>query len=226
MVHLLLPKAEMSTATELQIDADQLEVSRIRALRGPNYWRLAPVIACDVRLGELEELTSIDVPGFCDRLVEALPSLREHPCSRGTTGGFVDRLREGTHWPHILEHVALELQTLAGCDVGFGRVVPSGDEGVWWVIVAYDEEEVGLESVREGAALIRACMTGDPYDVKALTERLQELYETVRPGPPTAAIVGEARPPAIPVRRLNSGPLVQLGPGAHLRGLPATMPAN
>src|SRR3954468_14845084 len=95
-----------------------LRVSRIRALRGPNYWRLAPVIACDVRLGELEELTSIDVPGFCDRLVEALPSLREHPCSRGVTGGFVDRLREGTHWPHVLEHVALELQTLAGSDVG------------------------------------------------------------------------------------------------------------
>ena len=77
-------------------------------------------------LGELDEVTSLDIPGFCDRLIEALPSLREHPCSRGTSGGFVDRLREGTHWPHILEHVALELQTLAGSDVSFGRVVPSG----------------------------------------------------------------------------------------------------
>jgi cyanophycin synthetase len=200
-----------------------LRVSRIRALRGPNYWRLAPVIACDVRLGELEELTSIDVPGFCDRLVEALPSLREHPCSRGTTGGFVDRLREGTHWPHILEHVALELQTLAGSDVGFGRVVPSGDEGVWWVIVAYDEEEVGLESVREGAALIRACIGGSPYDVAGLTARLQELYESVRLGPSTAAIVEEARRRGTPVRRLNSGSLVQLGHGRNLRRIQATM---
>jgi len=205
------------------IPAAALRVSRIRALRGPNYWRLAPVIACDVRLGELEELSSVDISGFCDRLVEALPSLSEHPCSRGTTGGFVDRLREGTHWPHILEHVALELQTLAGSDVSFGRVVPSGDEGVWWVIVAYDEEEVGLESVREGVALIRACMTGEPYDVKALVDRLQELYESVRLGPSTAAIVDEARRRAIPVRRLNSGSLVQLGHGRNLRRIQATM---
>ena len=200
-----------------------LRVTRIRALRGPNYWRLAPVIACDVTLGELEELTSVDVPGFCDRLVEALPSLREHPCSRGTTGGFVDRLNEGTHWPHILEHVALELQTLAGSDVSFGRVVPSGDEGVWWVIVAYDEEEVGLESVREGVALIRACISGEPFDIPALIQNLQDLYETVRLGPSTAAIVEEARRRAIPVRRLNSGSLVQLGHGRNLRRIQATM---
>src|SRR6184192_3254426 len=105
-----------------------LRVTRIRALRGPNFWRLAPVIACDVRLGALEALTSVDVPGFCDRLVAALLSLHEHPCSRGTAGGFVDRLGEGTDWPHILEHVGLELQTPAGSDVSFGRVVPSGDE--------------------------------------------------------------------------------------------------
>jgi cyanophycin synthetase len=211
-----LPASQIPTPSALR-------VSRIRALRGPNYWRLAPVIACDVRLGDLEELTSVDVPGFTDRLVDALPSLREHPCSRGTTGGFVDRLREGTHWPHILEHVALELQTLAGSDVSFGRVVPSGDEGVWWVIVAYDEEEVGLESVREGVGLMRACLSGEPYDVRALIERLQELYETVRLGPSTAAIVEEARRRGIPVRRLNSGSLVQLGQGRNLRRIQATM---
>ena len=205
------------------IPAADLRVSRIRALRGPNYWRLAPVIACDVRLGNLEELTSIDVAGFCERLVEALPTLREHPCSRGTSGGFVDRLNEGTHWPHILEHVSLEFQTLAGSDVSFGRVVPSGDEGVWWVIVAYDEEEVGLESVREGVALMRACMTGAPYDLAAVVARLQELYETVRLGPSTAAIVEEARRRGIPVRRVNSGSLVQLGHGRNLRRIQATM---
>ena len=165
----------------------------------------------------------MDIPGFVDRLIEALPSLREHPCSRGTTGGFVDRLREGTHWPHILEHVALELQTLAGSDVSFGRVVPSGDEGVWWVIVAYDEEEVGLASVREGAAFIRACIGGEPFDVPALIASLQELYETVRLGPSTAAIVEEARRRGIPVRRLNSRSLIQLGHGRNLRRIQATM---
>src|SRR3954466_3796904 len=141
-------------------DSNELHVTRVRALRGPNYWRLAPVIACDVRLGELEAVTSGDIPGFTARLPEPIPTIYEPSCSRGAPGGFVERLGEGTHIPHVLEHVALELQTLAGSNVSFGRVVPSGDQGVWWVIVAYDEEEVGLQSVRDGVEIIRACMTG------------------------------------------------------------------
>ena len=148
----------MSTATEPLIDAEQLEVSRIRALRGPNYWRLAPVIACDVQLGSLENVSSVDIPGFYERLTEALPTLAEHHCTRQEPGGFLERLREGTHLPHILEHVALELQSLTGSDVTFGRVVPSGDPDTWWVIVAYEEEEVGLQSMRDAVKIIRACI--------------------------------------------------------------------
>ena len=139
-----------------RVDANELRVTRVRPLRGPNYWRLAPVIACDVRLGALEHLSTAELPGFTERLLDALPTLREHPCSRGSAGGFVERLEEGTRLPHVLEHVSLELQTLAGSDVSFGRVVPSGDEGVWWVIVAYEEEAVGVESMHEAARLVRA----------------------------------------------------------------------
>ena len=205
------------------IDPSELRVTRLRALRGPNYWRLAPVIACDVRLGQLEHVTSAEIHGFTERLVAALPTLREHPCSRGAAGGFVERLEEGTHFPHILEHVALELQTLAGSDVSFGRVVPSGDEGVWWVIVAYEEEDVGLQSVRDAVTLVRACMTGAEVDARRLVDDLEELYEHTRLGPSTSAIVEEARRRGIPVRRLNSRSLVQLGLGKHLRRIQATL---
>src|SRR5215210_1311314 len=156
---------EAPTTEQQRFDPSELRVTRLRALRGPNYWRLAPVIACDVRLGSLEKVSSADIPGFTDRLIAALPSLCEHPCTRGEAGGFIERLSEGTHFPHILEHVALELQTLAGSDVSFGRVVPSGDQGVWWVIVAYEEEEVGLQSMRDAVSIVRACMTGAPFDV-------------------------------------------------------------
>ncbi|HYD52795.1 MAG TPA: hypothetical protein VEA99_09220, partial [Gemmatimonadaceae bacterium] len=214
-------------AAAVAIDPTEFRVSRIRALRGPNFWRLAPVIACDVSLGSLEDMTSADWPGFTDRLLEALPSLHEHPCSRGTEGGFVERLREGTHLPHILEHVALELQTLTGSDVSFGRVVESGDPGVWWVIVAYDEEAVGLECMREAARLLQQCLRGDggdePIDVPVLVHELQLLYEEVRLGPSTGAVVEEARRRGIPVRRLNSRSLVQLGLGKHLRRIQATL---
>src|SRR5438270_344051 len=199
--------------TDTLHDTHKLRVTRVRALRGPNYWRLAPVVACDLALGALDHVTTAELNGFADRLIAALPSLEEHKCSVGRRGGFIERLREGTFLPHVLEHVALELQTQAGSEVSFGRVVPSGDEGVWWVIVAYEDEEVGVESVREGASLIRACISGEPFDVAALIEHLEDLYETVRLGPSTAAIVEEARRRGIPVRRLNSSSLVQLGHG-------------
>jgi cyanophycin synthetase len=205
------------------VDASELRVTRVRPLRGPNYWRLAPVIACDVRLGALEQLSTAELSGFTERLLGALPTLREHPCSRGSAGGFVERLEEGTRLPHVLEHVSLELQTLAGSDVSFGRVVPSGDEGVWWVIVAYEEEAVGVESMHEAARLVRASIDGQAIDAAALLHDLQRLYETVRLGPSTGAIVEEARRRGIPVRRLNNRSLVQLGLGRNLRRIQATV---
>lgn len=204
------------------IDAVQLEITRIRALRGPNYWRLAPVIACDVRLGQLESLTTADAPGFTESLLAAIPSLHEHPCSRGRRGGLVERLREGTGWPHVLEHVALELQTLAGSDVDFGRAVQSGTPGLWWVIVEYEEEELGVASVRDAGALIRACLGGPPVDSATVVQGLGELWQNVRLGPSTGVIVEEALRRGIPVRRLGSNSLVQLGQGRHLRRIQAT----
>ena len=202
--------------------SDEFRVSRVRALRGPNYWRLAPVIACDVAVGGLEHTTSAELDGFTDRLLGYLPTLSEHPCSRGTSGGFVQRLREGTHLPHILEHVCLELQTLAGSDVAFGRVVESGDRGVWWVIVAYEEEEVGVEAMHAAADIIAACLDDRAIDIREIVADLQRLYEDVQLGPSTAAIVEEARRRNIPVRRLNTRSLIQLGLGRHLRRIQAT----
>src|SRR5688500_2234111 len=131
-------------------DPGDFRITHIRALRGPNYWRLAPVIACDVRLGKLEHASSTDMPWLGERLLTLMPTLRKHPCTKGYPGGFVERLEAGTYLPHILEHVALELQTLAGADVDFGRVVPSGDQGVWWVIVSYEDEAVGKRSIEKG----------------------------------------------------------------------------
>jgi cyanophycin synthetase len=212
-----------SVALATAPDPADLRIARLRALRGPNFWRLAPVIACDVRLGSLEELTSADLADFTGRLLAMVPTLHEHPCSRGAPGGFVERLDEGTHIPHVLEHVSLELQALAGSDVSFGRVVPSGDAGVWWVIVAYEEEEVGLASVRDAVSIIRAAIAGPLVDVDQVVVRLQNLSESVRLGPSTAAIVEEARRRGIPVRRLNSGSLVQLGLGRNLRRIQATL---
>jgi cyanophycin synthetase len=203
-------------------DPAELRITRLRALRGPNYWRLAPVIACDLSVGSLASLTSADVPDFAARLERAIPSLRSHPCSREHESGFLERLREGTGWGHVLEHVGLELQTLAGSDVSFGRLVRSGGDGSWWVILEYEEEEVGLEAVRRGVETIRACIAGPEPDVATITAELRALRDRVRLGPSTAVIVEEARRRGIPVRRLNTGSLVQLGLGRSLRRIRAT----
>ncbi|HEX6576679.1 MAG TPA: cyanophycin synthetase [Gemmatimonadaceae bacterium] len=211
------------TESRVKLDPEELEVSRIRALRGPNYWRLAPVIACDVRLGSLESVTSNNIPRLNQRLVEAIPSLQLHKCTRGKPGGFVERLEEGTHIPHILEHLALELQSLIGNEVSFGRVVPSGDEGVWWLIVEFQEEQVGIRAMKDAVRILRACIADEDFDIDEIIDDLLSLYESSRLGPSTGAIVEEARRRGIPVRRLNNYSLVQLGLGKNLHRIQATL---
>lgn len=181
------------------------------------------MIACDVRLGELETVTSSQIPRLNERLVEAIPSLQLHKCTRGKPGGFVERLEEGTHIPHILEHLALELQSLIGNEVSFGRVVPSGDEGVWWVIVEFQEEQVGIRAMKDAVRIIRSCIADEEFDIDAIIDDLLSLYESSRLGPSTGAIVEEARRRGIPVRRLNNYSLVQLGLGRNLHRIQATL---
>ena len=214
-----------STVTEAptKLDPAELEVTRIRALRGPNYWRLAPVIACDIRLGALETITSDQIPRLNERLVDAIPSLQLHKCTRGKPGGFVQRLKEGTHVPHILEHLALELQSLIGNEVSFGRVVPSGDEGVWWLIVEFQEEQVGIRAMKDAVRIVRSCIADEDFDIDEIIDELLSLYESSRLGPSTGAIVEEARRRGIPVRRLNNYSLVQLGLGRNLHRIQATL---
>ena len=107
-----------------------LRIVETRILRGPNYWAREPVVRMVVDLGSLEEFPSNKIPGFTDALVNLLPSLEDHACSLGRRGGFITRLKEGTWAGHIAEHIALELQNLAGTNVrhgktrGYGRVRP------------------------------------------------------------------------------------------------------
>src|SRR5689334_3572599 len=124
-----------------------MEFRKILALRGPNIWANFPVLEAWVDLKELHDSPSDKLDGFNDRLLRWLPSLVEHRCSLGQRGGFVERLRHGTYQAHILEHVTLELQTLAGTPVDFGRARETSEPGVYRVIIEYKEEEVGRACV-------------------------------------------------------------------------------
>ncbi|MGZ3461170.1 MAG: cyanophycin synthetase, partial [Archangium sp.] len=190
-----------------------LDIRRIRTLRGPNIWSRRPVLEAWVDLGSLKDTPSDSVPGFTDRLMAWLPSLIEHRCSIGERGGFLQRLRTGTYPAHILEHITLELQSLAGTPVGFGKARETSEEGVYRVVVRYREEQVARAALYAARELVLAAMQDRPFDVQAEVARLRDVVESVCLGPSTSAIVAAAEARGIPTRRLNAGSLVQLGQG-------------
>ncbi len=192
----------------------------IRYLRGPNIWTYRPVIEALVDIGELEDFPSNTIPGFYERLTALLPSLIEHRCSYGERGGFLRRLQEGT-WPaHILEHVTLELQNLAGMPGGFGKAREVSARGVYKVVVRAWHEDVTRSCLYAGRELLLAAIQDTPFDVATTVAHLTDMAERKLLGPSTGCIVDAAtakdrRIPAI--RLLATGNLVQLGYGSRSR---------
>ena len=106
--------------------APTLRILETRVLRGPNYWAREPVVRMLVDLGVLEDYPSDKIPGFSDALIALLPTLEDHACSLGRRGGFITRLRDGTWAGHVAEHIALEVQILAGTEVRHGKTRSAG----------------------------------------------------------------------------------------------------
>jgi len=197
-----------------------IEILSVKHLRGPNMWTYHPVIEVWVDIGDLEDYPSNLIPGFYERLVKALPSLVEHRCSYGETGGFLKRVEEGT-WPaHILEHLTLELQNLAGIPGGFGKARDGDRRGVYKVMVSAINEEVTLTALKYARELYLAIVQ-DNKDCVALIQNiigeLRDLGDDLLLGPSTACIVNAAEERGIPSIRLSEGNLVQLGYGAKQR---------
>ncbi|MBS3936490.1 MAG: cyanophycin synthetase, partial [Sulfuritalea sp.] len=194
-----------------------IEFLKIVHLRGPNMWTYRPVMEAWVDIGELEDCPSNILPGFYGRLTAWLPSLVEHRCSYGERGGFLRRVQEGT-WPaHIMEHVVLELQTLAGLPGGFGRAREMAARGHYKVVVRAWHEEVTRTALYAARDLVMAAIEDRPFDVAAVVEALTDLVDAKYLGPSTAAIVAAADDRHIPAIRLSEGNLVQLGYGAKSR---------
>ncbi len=192
---------------------DFMEVRRVITLRGPNIWANFPVLEAWVDLKKFNDISSDEMPGFNDRLMAWVPSLIEHRCSVGERGGFFQRLRRGTYLAHILEHVALEVQTLAGTSVGFGKTRETDEDGVYKVVIDYEEEILARESLKLAHRICFAAVYDQPFNLPAELDRLRDLAQDVCLGPSTRSIVDAARKRKIPVRRMNTGSLVVLGHG-------------
>ena len=205
-----------------------MKIKKINVMRGPNYWsiRRHQLIVMTLDLEALEEQPTNTIDGFYDRLKTLLPSLYEHRCSEGGPGGFFHRVEEGTWMGHVIEHIALEIQTLAGMDVGFGRTRGYGEKGVYQVVFAYMEEKVGIYAAEAAVRIAEALIADASYDLDNDLQQMRELREQERLGPSTGSIIEEAVARGIPWIRLNEYSLCQLGYGANQKRIQATVTSN
>jgi len=174
-------------------------------------------------LEEMEERPSNKVDGFAEQLEKMLPTLYEHHCSEGHEGGFFERVQEGTWMGHIAEHIALEIQTLAGMDCGFGRTRGAGEQGVYNVVFTYTQERAGVYAARAAVRIVKSLIAGKPYKLEEDIQVLREIREEEKLGPSTLSIVKEAGRRGIPFMRLNEYSLVQLGYGVNQKRIRATI---
>jgi cyanophycin synthetase len=194
-----------------------IKLLRVTHLSGPNIWTYRPVIEAWVDIGALEDYPSNTLPGFYERLTALLPGLIEHRCGVGEPGGFLERLRDGTWAGHVLEHVVLELQNLAGMRTGFGKTRQTSVRGVYKMAFRTRQEQVGRAALAAGRDLVMAAIDNTPFDLATTVAGLREQVDSRCLGPSTAHIVEAATARGIPHIRLTDGNLVQLGHGASQR---------
>ncbi|AYN02178.1 cyanophycin synthetase [Chryseobacterium sp. 3008163] len=205
-----------------------MKIEKIQALRGPNIWsiRRKKLIQMRLDLEEMENFPTNKIEGFRERIEKLIPSLITHRCSEGTHGGFFHRIETGTWMGHVIEHIALEIQTLAGMECGFGRTRETKSPGIYNVVFDYIEENTGIYAAEQAVEIAHALINGDEYDINACIQRLKEIRERVRLGPSTGSIVQEAVSRKIPWIRLGTNSLVQLGYGVNQQRFQATITGN
>ena len=200
-----------------------MKIIEARALRGPNLYSLKPVIYMKLDIGSLEQKPTDMIPGFKESLEDMMPSLYEHHCSPGRPGGFFERLERGTWAGHIVEHIAIELQCLAGNEVSFGKSFSTEEDTVYDIVYRYIDENVGLKAGEFAVSLVEGLFRGETSDIEPLVSRLKKIREDSLLGPSTNAIVMEAKRRGIPHIRLNEYSYVQLGHGRYQRRIQATL---
>lgn len=200
-----------------------MNIIEIRPIEGANVYCHRPVIRLKIDLGQYSKISTGQVPDFIRKLLLEVPSLREHYCSRGKEGGFVERLEEGTYFGHVIEHVALELQHLAGFDVVYGKTIRANTEKIYDIITEYESKEGGVQALKSAVKIIISLLDNQPIDVNGEVIKIRELGDRYNLGPSTGAIAREAMKRGIPVMRLGEGSVLQLGYGKFQQKVEATI---
>ncbi len=216
----------MNSYTEYQLIDGSLKVLDIKVMHGANYFSAGKVIVIKLDLGEYDEVFTNEIPGFYEKLKKNLPSLIEHHCSVGKRGGFFQRIKDGTLLGHVTEHSAIELQTLAGMDVAYGKTRMTRIQGIYNVVFRFLDEIAGVYTAKVAVNLINSILLDQPFDVVDAIQNLIDIREKRLLGPSTQAIVEEAKTRNIPYLRLDEYNLVQLGTGKFHKRIRATMTSD
>lgn len=199
-----------------------MNIRHIRAIHGPNVFHHRPVLIMQIDLGSLAEVASNECEGFNERLLQVLPTLKEHECSPGYPGGFVERLKRGTYPAHIIEHIALEISELCGIGVHFGKTIYAGEPGLYQVAVRFKSEEGMKDILHVATELAEALYKNEPYDLASAMDGIQKIIRRHSMGPSTSAVLMAAEKRNIPWMKLDGLELIQLGWGKYRRLFQAT----
>lgn len=194
-----------------------------RVYTGRNIYAHKPCIRLTVDVEELFDTPTKDIEGFNERLLEALPGLKNHKCSLGYAGGFAQRLEEGTYLPHVYEHMLIEMQNVLGFDkVKYGKA-RAVDKNIYYIVYQYELEEAGELCAQYGMECINAFINGKEFDMKSAITDIEKRIADIRLGQSTAGIYDEAVKRGIPVIRIGKESILQLGYGKRQRRIESTI---
>jgi cyanophycin synthetase len=205
-----------------------MNILNINVMSGPNKWSVKRqrLVVMELDIGDLEYRPTNEIEGFYERITALLPGLYEHHCSEGEPGGFFARIKDGTWIGHVIEHIAIELQVMAGIDVGFGRTRGTGEKGHYYVVFDYEDEESGRLTAEKAVLIAQNLVDGSEIDIDQHVEEIRKMNEENTPGPSTSSILREAASRDIPAIKLEDNSSWQLGYGCNQKRISATITSS
>ncbi len=202
-----------------------MEIISIKVMRGPNVWSTyrKQLIVMKLDLQEAEETPTNKIDGFAERIEALIPSLYEHHCSEKKPGGLFERIKKGTWLGHVIEHIALEIQSLAGMPCGFGRTRSASKKGVYNVVFAYQVESAGIYAAKAAVRIAEALKDNKFYNLEQDIKMLISINKNEGIGPSTQSILNAAKKRGIPYKRLDDNSLIMLGQGVNQKLIEATV---
>ena len=190
---------------------------------GRNIYSSRPVMKMVVDIGKYKDIPTKDIKGFNERLLKAFPGIKKNCCGLGYEGGFLERLNSGTYIAHVLEHVILEMQSMLGYDVRYGKTRMTEKPTEYYLVYEYANEVCGLECSKTAVFILNYFINDRDVEISEFLDYLKKVSVNAELGPSTSAIVNEAKRRGIPVTRIGNESLVRLGYGRYSRIIESTL---